>query len=76
MNNEYICGISVLAENSNAALTEVMPIHNFAFKVALSDIVCTPRMGVSIPLTVGLVLTSMGLFSILGILAGRNSRKI
>ncbi len=76
MNNEYICGISVLAEDSDAAIAEVMPLHNFAIKVTLSDgIVCTPRMGVGIPLTVSLALFSIVIFSILGVIAGRNSMK-
>ena len=72
--NEFICGPSIEAANSEAAIAKIEPIYNFAVQVVTADtIVCTPRASVSISITVSLVLISIALFSVLGVIAGRHS---
>lgn len=75
---EYICGPVVNAANKEAAIAEVTPLYNFAIKAAQAEtIVCVPRASVGIPLVVGLFLTTMVLFSILGVIASKaNATKI
>lgn len=70
--NQYICGPSIEAINSEDALSQTVPVYKLATEIALSDsIVCIPRQSIgTTETTLGFIVT-MVIFSILGVIAGK-----
>lgn len=72
--NEYICGPIIEAANGEEAISQVTPIYSLQAIADNSEtIVCIPRLSLGIPFVVGLFLTTMALFSILGVIAGKTN---